>query len=126
LGVVDTNPLAMAEAYATFAARGRHCESRPVRAVLGKDGQPIKRYRPTCNRVMPKPVADAVNDVLRGVQEPGGFGHSAGLALNQPSAAKTGTTNRNMAVWYVGYTPNMATASMIAGANRNGHWVTLN
>ncbi len=126
LGVVDTSPLAMAEAYATFAARGRHCESRPVRAVVGKDGKMLKKYRHQCERVLTKPVADAVNDVLRGVQEPGGFGYNAGLALNQPSAAKTGTTNRNMAVWYVGYTPNMATASMIAGAKPNGHWVTLN
>jgi len=126
LGVVDTNPLAMAGAYATFAARGVHCESRPVTAVVARDGSTIKRYPARCDRVLRKPVADAVNDVLRGVQEPGGFGHSAGLRLNQPSAAKTGTTNRNMAVWFVGYTPNLATASMIAGARPNGNWATLN
>ena len=40
--------------------------------------------------------------------------------------AKTGTNDNNMSVWYMGYTPNLATASMIAGANRLGHWVTLN
>ena len=38
-------------------------------------------------------VADAVNDILKGVQEPGGFGDDAGLALNQQSAGKTGTIN---------------------------------
>jgi len=64
--------------------------------------------------------------VLRGVQEPGGFGHGAGISLTQPSAGKTGTINSNMAVWFIGYTPNLATASMIAGANRVGEWVTLN
>ena len=32
LGVADTSPLEMAEAYATFAARGKHCDSRPVTA----------------------------------------------------------------------------------------------
>ena len=31
-----------------------------------------------------------------------------------------------MAVWFVGYTPDLATASMIAGANSQGEWVTLN
>ena len=36
-------------------------------------------------------MADAVNDILRGVQEPGGFGYDAGSALNQQSAGKTGT-----------------------------------
>jgi membrane peptidoglycan carboxypeptidase len=125
LGVVDTDPLSMAEAYATFAARGVHCESRPVEEVVLANGE-TKEYPNQCGRVLERPVADAVNDVLRGVQEPGGFGHNAGLALNQPSAGKTGTINRNMAVWFVGYTPNMATASMIAGADRQGRWRTLN
>jgi membrane peptidoglycan carboxypeptidase len=31
-----------------------------------------------------------------------------------------------MAVWFIGYTPDLATASMIAGANSQGHWVSLN
>jgi membrane peptidoglycan carboxypeptidase len=126
LGVVNTDPLSMAEAYATFAARGVHCESRPVTELVGPDGETLKTYDGGCSRVMDRPVADAVNDILRGVQEPGGFGYNAGISLNQPSAGKTGTINNNMAVWFVGYTPDLATASMIAGANRQGHWRTLN
>ena len=31
-----------------------------------------------------------------------------------------------MAVWFMGYTPTLATAAMIAGANDDGTWVTLN
>ena len=73
---------------------------------------------------MQESTADAVNDILRGVIEPGGFGQA--LALNKPAAGKTGTINSNMAVWFNGYTPALATASMIAGANQQGHWVTLN
>ena len=126
LGVSNTNPLTMAEAYATFAARGLHCDARPVTEIRDGDGEVLKTYDKSCQQVLPNDVADAVNDILRGVQEPGGFGHSAGLALGQPSAGKTGTINDNMAVWFIGYTPNLATASMIAGANRVGEWVTLN
>jgi membrane peptidoglycan carboxypeptidase len=126
LGVVPTNPLAMAGAYATFAGRGVHCAPRAVSVVRNADGEPIARYRKDCSRVLPPEVADTVNDILRGVQEPGGFGHGAGIALDQPSAGKTGTIQSNRAVWFVGYTPTMATAAMLAGANRQGHWVTLN
>jgi membrane peptidoglycan carboxypeptidase len=75
---------------------------------------------------MPSSVADAVNDVLRGVLEPGGFGYSANIQTVQPSAGKTGTIQENRAVWFVGYTPNLATASMIAGANKEGQPITLN
>jgi len=126
LGVPSTSPLEMAEAYATFAGRGLHCDARPVSAVEDSNGNTLKEYPSQCQQVLPAPVADAVNDVLRGVQEPGGFGYDAGISLAQPSAGKTGTINENMAVWFNGYTPNLATSSMIAGANSVGHWISLN
>ncbi len=37
-----------------------------------------------------------------------------------PSAAKTGTTQDNQAVWYAGYTPKLAAMAMIAGVKKNG------
>jgi membrane peptidoglycan carboxypeptidase len=124
LGVSDTSPLEMAEAYATFAARGFHCASRPVTQILDSTGEEIKAYTPDCEQVMPGATADAVNDVLRGVMEPGGFGQN--IAIDKPSAGKTGTNNGNMSVWFVGYTPKLSAAAMVAGANSLGHWVTLN
>src|SRR3954447_22359113 len=126
LGVTNVDPLTMAGAYATFAARGRYCEPRPVTSVLNSAGKSVVDYAPNCRRLMKPAVADAVNDILRGVQGPEGFGGKAGLALDQESAAKTGTISDNRAVWYIGYTPNLATASMIAGANRLGEWKSLN
>ena len=127
LGVAPVSPLEMANAYATFAARGIGCDAHPVTEILDRDGKPLPFTEPTCTRVLAKRVADAVNDVLRGVQEPpSGFGYLGDIALDQPSAAKTGTTTGNMAVWFVGYTPNMSTAAMVAGANDRGSWITLN
>ncbi|MGI8523504.1 MAG: penicillin-binding protein [Nocardioides sp.] len=126
LGVASVSPLEMAEAYATFAGRGLHCDSRPVTAIDDARGNQLKAYPEQCQQVISAPVADAVNSVLRGVQEPGGFGYDAGINLSVPSAGKTGTTDSNMSVWFMGYTPELATASMIAGANRLGHWITLN
>jgi membrane peptidoglycan carboxypeptidase len=86
----------------------------------------IKNYPEQCRRVLGKDVADAVNSVLRGVQEPGGFGYDVGINLNQASAAKTGTSENNRSVWFIGYTPNMAAAAMLAGVNSAGHWMSLN
>lgn len=126
LGVTDTNPLELAEAYATFAGRGMHCAASPVTRIENSAGEVIKEYTPDCQQVMPSAVADAVNDILKGVQEPGGFGGDQGLGLSVESAAKTGTINSNMAVWYMGYTPELSTAAMIAGADRKGNWITLN
>ena len=126
LGVTDVDPLTMAGVYATFAARGQFCEPRPVVSVQNSAGKTIEDYPSKCQQLLRTEVADAVNDILRGVQEGDGFGASAGLGLSQPSAGKTGTINENMAVWFDGYTPNLAAVAMIAGANAKGHHITLN
>ena len=121
LGTPNASPLEMAEAYATFAGRGLHCDSRPVTSIEDSSGSTVKTYPSQCTQVMPEATADAVNDVLRGVQEPGGFGYDLGhTGLSVPSAAKTGTTTDGKSVWYVGYTPQLATAAMIAGASKYG------
>jgi membrane peptidoglycan carboxypeptidase len=117
LGTADVSPLEMAEAYATFAARGLHCDSRPVTSIEDAKGNVLKEYKPTCTQVMEESTADAVNDILRGVIE-GGF--ASAEALGRDAAGKTGTTDGGNSVWFVGYTPTMATASMIAGANQAG------
>lgn len=131
LGIASVSPLEMAEAYGTVAARGMHCAAMPVSVIDDANGTPLKTYSPKCDRVMPAWTADAVSDILRGVQQPGGFGYDLGhteLTKNGvtiPSAAKTGTTNQDAAVWFDGYTPQIATIAMIAGANSVGHPASL-
>ena len=123
LGVSDVSPLEMAEAYATFAARGKHCTARPVTAIEDTRGNLLKEYGERCNQVMESAVADTVNDILKGVLEPGGFGQN--ITIDQQDAGKTGTTQEGKAVWFVGYTPNLSTAAMIAGANSEGQPIPL-
>jgi len=133
LGIDNVSPLEMAGAYATFGGRGKYCQPRPVSAILDSAGHQLKSYDPQCDQVMPATTADAVNDVLRGVQEPGGFGYDLGQTNLEntethetiPSAGKTGTTQDGKSVWFMGYTPQIATAAMIAGANDLGHPIPL-
>ncbi len=120
LGVTSVSPLTMAAAYATPAAGGMYCEPQPVDAIVDMEGKVLKEYTKECKRVMKKDDAAQINDILTGLQKPGGFGYSNGTALSIPSAAKTGTTQDNKSVWYMGYTPELVAASMIAGANAKG------
>ena len=50
LGVSDSNPLELAQAYATFAARGLHCDPRPVTEVLDSQGQQLKEFSTSASR----------------------------------------------------------------------------
>jgi membrane peptidoglycan carboxypeptidase len=54
---------------------------------------------------------DVVADVTVALQRvvTGGTGKAARLP-GRPAAGKTGTTNENTAAWFVGYTPQLATA----------------
>ena len=124
LGVADVSPLEMAGAYATVAARGEYCAAQPVTKILNSSGQVFKDYKPHCRQVMKQDTADTINDILHGVMEPGGFGQA--LNIDKESAGKTGTIQNNKAVWFDGYTPELATAAMIAGANSKGTPITLN
>ena len=122
LGTAPVSPLEMAEAYATVAARGLHCNSRPVTAILDARKNVIREYASSCSQVMEQTTADAISDVLRGVIE-GGF--ASAQALDQPAAGKTGTTTSATAVWFVGYPPQLAAAAMIGGANSAGQPIGL-
>ncbi|HEX5089320.1 MAG TPA: transglycosylase domain-containing protein [Nocardioides sp.] len=117
LGIADASPLEMAEAYATFAARGLHCASRPVTEISDSAGNVLQQYAPQCTQVLPQNVADAVSDVLRGVIE-GGFASAQRLTV--AAAGKTGTTQEQKAVWFCGYTAHYAAAATIAGIDAEG------
>ena len=120
LGVTDVSPLDMAAAYATAASGGMYCKPTPINSIEDANGKEIKKYDSDCKRVMDEKDAATINDILAGLQRPGGFGFARGTGLNIQSAAKTGTTQDNKSVWYVGYTPELAAAAMIAGANDKG------
>ncbi len=74
LGTIDVSPLDMAAAYATFPARRRVLQAVPVTEITGPDGEVVKKYKPKCKQVITKAAADSINEILRGVQQPGGFG----------------------------------------------------
>ncbi|MDF9715752.1 transglycosylase domain-containing protein [Nocardioides sp. ChNu-153] len=123
LGVADVSPVEMAEAYATFAGRGVHCDALPVVQISDSGGNVVKTYDPTCDQVLTPEVADAVNEILSGVLAPGGFAAAQSLGIDD--AGKTGTTQNARSVWFAGYTPNLATVAMIAGANEVGTPISL-
>jgi membrane peptidoglycan carboxypeptidase len=109
LGSENVSPLAMAESYATFASRGVHCESYAIEKIRDRDGEVLYEADPECNRVLDREIADGVNLVLEGVVERG-TGTRMRLADGRPAAGKTGTTNNAVAVWWVGYVPQLSTA----------------
>ncbi len=128
LGTNEVTPLAMAGAYATFAARGKHCPPYALVALrqpayAGPGGAAAARLgnvdnpAPRCRQVLPSPVADTVTSVLSGVVTQG-TGRAADPG--RPAAGKTGTVQDYSSAWFAGYTPDLA-AAVWMGDPRGGY-----
>ncbi|HEU5109878.1 MAG TPA: transglycosylase domain-containing protein, partial [Micromonosporaceae bacterium] len=137
LGVADTTPLEMANAYATVAADGRYCRPLPLTSVTRDDGEQVT-YRgvpvaaPRCRQVVEPAVARAAADAARCVTGYGAEGGGCGGwstapgvygTVRRPVAGKTGTTDDTRAAWFVGFTPELAAASFVADPDNPFHEV---
>jgi len=114
LGVAEVTPLSMAVGYATMAARGVHCDPIIVSSIASRAGQAIATQSANCKQAIRPEVADGVNYVLQYVMQPGGTGYITRLPGSRPQAGKTGTIEGRAAVWFAGYTPNVAGIAMVA------------
>ena len=123
LGTASPSGLDMANAYATFADSGVRFETSVVKKIVGPNDGLLFELNPKKNRVFEASVADTVTYALNRVVT-NGTGSTA-LALGRPAAAKTGTTDDNKSAWFVGYTPQLATAVLMAKEDSDGIPVSL-
>jgi membrane peptidoglycan carboxypeptidase len=123
LGVADTTPLDLANAYATVAAEGTYCVPLPVNAITDAAGAAVAAGQPACRRVLDPDVARAATDAARcPVGQQGAYGRCDGGTASEvaamfggrPIAGKTGSSERNTTESFVAFTPQAAVAGIAA------------
>ncbi|MAT61527.1 MAG: glycosyl transferase family 51 [Micrococcales bacterium] len=123
LGANEVVPLDMAGAYAAFANDGVWCKPNPIGSIRNLSGKKVYDFESQCRRVLTPYVADTITSLLQGPVGGGGTFPSANFG--RPIAGKTGTTDSSSAVWFVGYTPQIAAAVWV-GDPRGGYRYPLN
>ena len=115
LGADAVSPLEMARAYSTFADDGMRVDGsafgnlpRAIARVSNATGKLIDNNRPVYRPVLSRNDDALLTSILEGVIR-SGTGKKAWLP-NRPAAGKTGTTENYGDAWFVGYTPQLATA----------------
>lgn len=113
LGTHEVSPLDMARAYATLANGGRRTEPRTISRVVKNEGQADEEVlyeapEPRDEQIVSPEVAAKATEILIGNIERG-IAYKAALG-DQVVAGKTGTSERFFDSWFVGYTPQLATA----------------
>jgi membrane peptidoglycan carboxypeptidase len=115
LGDQAVPPVHMAAAFATLAADGVRHDPHFIRRVTAADGRVLfERTPPQGTQAVPAQVARNVTEAMIDIPEFAGRGLSGG----RPVAGKSGTNQRgedgqNRDAWFVGYTPQLATAVWI-------------
>ncbi len=117
LGSAPQRPMDMANAYATIANGGLHHDWFVVsKVVRASDGEVLYRSRASTERVLDEDIAADTSFAMQQVVR-AGTGRAA-LSLGRPAAGKTGTATDDkdhvVTSWFVGYTPQVATAVMYA------------
>jgi penicillin-binding protein 1A len=108
LGTEPVTPLQMASAYSTLAADGIHHEPYFIERVNGRDGTLLWSHVDKAARAVSSQNVRVVNQVLTQVVQRG-TGTAAAIPGRQV-AGKTGSTDENTDAWFVGVTPQLATA----------------
>jgi penicillin-binding protein 2A len=110
-----TSPLAMAQAYTTFANNGTMEEAHSISKIEDVDGKVIGRWKSKSTTVTKPEVTQKITYMLKGVVEEG-TGKKAFLE-SFDIAGKTGSTQLPFATnggtkdhWFVGYTPDIVGA----------------
>ncbi|HKN46171.1 MAG TPA: penicillin-binding transpeptidase domain-containing protein, partial [Propionibacteriaceae bacterium] len=92
------------------------CDPIIVSKITTRDDKNLDVPDANCRRVVDKDVADGVNKILKSVVDKG-TGKRAKIYDGRDIAGKTGTINSNEAVWFAGYTPEIAGVAMISVDN---------
>ena len=127
LGQSETNVLEMTGAFAAIANNGVWNRPHLISQILDSSDCRDRNDLKTCRiiysnktqsnvQVLRPEVADVMNTMLRGVVERG-TGKSASIGLGE--AGKTGTTNNNVDLWFIGYVPNRQLVTGIWLGNDN-------
>ena len=114
IGTATPSALDMAGVYAALADHGTQTDPWLVSEIT-RGGQKLKLPDHKSTQAIDREAADTTTQVLRGVVDSAGGTGSAARALGRPAAGKTGTAEEDVAAWFAGYTPQLATVVAVMG-----------
>ena len=98
------SPLEMTAAYAPFVNRGVYTRPHSYTKVLDSSGKVILENKRRSHKAMSEQTATVMSYLLKGVVDRG-TGGGASFSGSYGTGGKTGTTDKDIDRWFVGFTP---------------------
>ncbi|NEQ51280.1 MAG: PBP1A family penicillin-binding protein [Leptolyngbya sp. SIO3F4] len=105
LGTSEVNLLELTSAYGAFAAKGKHVEAHGIKRITNRAGEVLYEFTDEPEPAIDEGSAAIMAWMMRSVVE-GGTGSNAYLSGRQV-AGKTGTSEKNRDMWFIGFTPQL-------------------
>ena len=105
LGSSELSVLELTAAYAAFANGGFRRPPIFIKMIKDSRNNLLEQAKPSATRALDPRTAYQITRLLEGVIKEGTGRGVSGLGI--PAAGKTGTTDRYMDAWFIGYTPEL-------------------
>lgn len=127
LGTSEVTPLELTSAFGTFANNGVHVAPTAILRVENKDGATVwQAPSPDKVQALDRAVNYIAVTLLQGVMN-GGTGSAARSRYNfrQEAGGKTGTSQKQIDAWFVGFTPSLAAGAWTGFDDQRIHFKSM-
>jgi penicillin-binding protein 1A len=114
LGGLEVNLLEMTSAYTTFANKGIHNPVHGIVRVTDRKGEILYENKPSPERVLEPNTTATMTWMMRGVVNEG---TAKSAQIGRPVAGKTGTTDKERDLWFIGFVPQLVTGVWLGNDN---------
>jgi penicillin-binding protein 1A len=114
LGGLEVNLLELTSAYTTFANQGLHNPVHGITRVTNRKGEIIYQNKPQPTKVFEPGTTAIMTWMMRGVVNEG---TATSAQIGRPVAGKTGTTDKERDLWFIGFVPQLVTGVWLGNDN---------
>lgn len=119
LGAVEISLFEMVQAYTMFPGAGYNAQPFFINRIEDKNGNVLESFSPQRRKVINDVTAYSVVSMMQGVISKGtGRSMYSFDVKAQSIAGKTGTTNDNSDLWFMGYTPQLLAGAWVGCDDR--------
>jgi len=119
LGSCEVSLFEMVQAYTMFPGGGYNAQPFFINRIEDKNGNVLESFSPQRRKVINEVTAYSVVSMMEGVISKGTGRSMYSFGVNAQSiAGKTGTTNDNSDLWFMGYTPQLLAGAWVGADDR--------